>query len=153
MRHGSCTFSLLVGILAGCGDGGSTSPTPTAATVDFEYRASTTADPAVGAAQPACVQGVGRTHIHPSWRNFNRIDMTAEGPELWTISLPDAPADQRLSIRISDPNACAENATGAVTARAVFANGTLLTEQVDTPGTGVEPGFALTVDAQGMVSP
>ncbi len=153
MKFRPYAFSLLLGCVFGCGNDSSTSPTPTTATIEFEYRASTTTDPAVAAAQPACVQGVGRTHIHPSWRNFNRVDMTAQGTELWTISFSDAPVGQRLSIRISDPNACAENATGAVTARAVFANGTLLTEQVDTPGSGVEPGFALTVDAQGGVTP
>ena len=55
-------------------------------------------------------------------------------------------------IRISDPNACALNATGAST-DGVSANGTLLTRVVDTPGSGVEPGLAFEVAADGSVTP
>ena len=58
--------------------------------------------------------------------------------------------DQR--IRISDPNACALNATGAST-DGVSANGTLLTRVVDTPGSGIEPGLAFEVAADGSVTP
>lgn len=126
--------------------------TPTQVAVTFEYRARTTVDPAVRTASPACVNGVGQTHIHPSWRNFARVDLTAADDMLWTGSFRDVPVG-RNSVRISDPNACTENSTGAVTARAVFANGTLLTEIVDTPGSGIEPGFAFSVDPTGRVTP
>lgn len=142
--------------LGACGDGDvettMPNPTPTHVTVTFEYRAPTRLDPAVAAAAPDCVNGVGQTHIHPSWRGFARVNLTAEGDMLWTGSFSDVPVG-RNSVRISDANACTPNSTGAVTARAVFANGTLLTQIVDTPGSGIEPGFAFSVDASGRVTP
>ena len=99
-----------------------------------------------------CVNGVGRTYIHPSWRTFNRVDMQAVGSDLWQITFTDVPIDSRLSIRVSDPNVCAENATGAAT-RNVFANNVRLVEVVPTPGTGTEPGLAFMVSASGRVTP
>ena len=42
--------------------------------------------------------------------------------------------------------------TGASTER-VSANGTLLTRVVDTPGSGIEPGLAFEVAADGSVTP
>jgi len=71
---------------------------------------------------------------------------------LWTGSFSDVPPG-RNSVRISDANACTASSTGAVTARAVFANGILLTEIVDTPGSGIEPGFGFSVDTSGRVTP
>ncbi|MEE8147710.1 MAG: hypothetical protein V3T24_08915 [Longimicrobiales bacterium] len=44
------------------------------------------------------------------------------------------------------------NATGAST-EGVSANGTVLTRVVDTPGTGIEPGLAFEVAAEGSVTP
>ena len=38
-------------------------------------RASTSISPDLPPSTQACVNGAGRTHIHPSWRNFTRIDM------------------------------------------------------------------------------
>ncbi len=134
-----------------CGDG-ATSPSPAGATVEFDYRASTTVSPDLPASAQACVNGVGRTHIHPSWRDFNRIDMQSLGSDLWQITFTDVPVDVRLSIRVSDPNVCAENATGAST-QDVFANDVRLVDVVPTPGTGTEPGLAFTVDASGGVTP
>lgn len=122
------------------------------ATVKFEYFASTSIDPQVAQQFSDCVQGVGQTHIHPSWRNFVRINMTAQGDDLWIISFDDVPTNILQRIRISDPNVCADNPTGAST-DGIFANGVELTNIVDTPGSGIEPGVSFTVDPQGNVTP
>ena len=133
------------------GSGGPTSPSA-GATVRFDYRAPTAVSPDLPPSRQSCVNGVGRTHIHPSWRNFTRIDMQADGTQLWHITFTDVPIAERVSIRVSDPNVCAENATGAAT-RNVFANDVRLVEVVPTPGTGTEPGLAFTVNAGGAVTP
>ncbi len=140
--------------LTACSDGGTspTSPSATRATVRFDYRASTTVSSDLPPSTQGCVDGVGRTHIHPSWRDFNRIDMQASGTDLWQITFTDVPITERLSIRVSDPNVCADNATGAAT-QSVFANDVRLVDIVPTPGTGTEPGLAFTVDAGGTVTP
>jgi hypothetical protein len=138
--------------LAACGgsDDPSAAPGPPGA-VTFRYEAATEIDPDVAARAPDCVAGAGRTHIHPSWRGFERVDMNA-GPDGWTISFDDVPVGGRERIRVSDPNVCAENPTGAAT-RNVFANGVRLTEIVDTPGTGTEPGLAFTLGEDGAIVP
>ena len=64
----------------------------------------------------------------------------------------DVPIETRLSIRVSDPNVCTENATGASTQN-VFANDVLLVDIVPTPGSGTAPGLAFTVGADGIVTP
>ena len=54
--------------VAAC-SGGGISPSPPSAAgviVRFDYQASTTLSPELPAATQACVNGVGRTHIHPS---------------------------------------------------------------------------------------
>lgn len=146
--------------LVGCG-GSTTSPssaTPTAAngsgtaTVRFVYRASTSPRADLPAGTQECVQGVGRTHIHPSWRGFERIDMSAVGSDRWEIAFSDVPMNVRQSIRVSDGNACDENPTGAAT-RNVFANDVLLVQVVPTPGSGTEPGLAFTAAPNGRVTP
>ncbi len=143
----------LITAVMGCGDGGASPTAPsTEATVAFDYRASTSVSPDLAPSTQTCVNGVGRTHIHPSWRDFNRVNMQAVGSDLWQITFTDVPIDGRLSIRVSDPNVCAENATGAAT-RNVFANDVGLVEVVPTPGTGTEPGLAFTVDGDGRVTP
>ena len=55
-----------------------------------------------------------------------------------------------LSFRVNDQNWCDQNLTGAVL-RNVFANNVELVQNTLTPGSGQEPGFALTVDASGRV--
>ena len=140
--------------LAGCSNGG-TSPTSSGAaraTVRFDYRASTIVSPGLPPSTQACVNGVERTHIHPSWRNFNRMDMQAVDAGLWQVTFTDVPIAVRLSIRVSDPNVCVENATGAAT-RDVFANDVRLFDVVPTPGAGTEPGLAFTVAVGGGVTP
>lgn len=133
----------LVGVI-GCGD-------PPASirngrvdvTVRFAYRASTTPRTDLPASARECVAGVGRTHIHPSWRSFDRFEMTPNGDNLREIAFNDVPTNVRQSIRVSDGNACDENATGAAT-RNVFANDVLLVNIVPTAGSGTEPGLAFT---------
>ncbi len=78
--------------------------------------------------------------------------MQAVGADLWQITFTDVPVDVRLSLRVSDPNVCTENSTGAAT-RNVSANDVLLVDIVPTPGSGTEPGLAFTVDADGTVTP
>lgn len=138
----------------GCG-GQRVSPSPTTtgtASVRFVYRASTAPRSDLPATAQACVQGVGRTHIHPSWRGFNRIDMTPVGGDRWEMAFSDVPTTARQSIRVSDGNVCDENPTGAAT-RNVFANDVLLVDVVPTPGSGTEPGLAFTVSPGGRVTP
>ena len=124
----------------------------TAATVRFVYGASTAVDPGVAEGFPGCVQGVGQTHIHPGWRDFARVTMPAVGPDNWEITFQDVPVGGEQRIRVSDPNVCAQNPTGAAT-EGVSANGVTLTRIVDTPGSGIEPGLAFSVSAQGTVTP
>ena len=123
---------------------------PSVATVVFEYLAPTATDPTVAAMFPQCVQGVNVTHLHAGWRSFQAFPLTAMGPDRWEITFTDVPAGSEQRIRVSDPNTCALNATGAST-EGVSANGTLLTRVVDTPGTGIEPGLAFEVAADGTV--
>ncbi len=140
-------------VLAACAEGDPAAPPGSGpATVRFEYAASTSIDPAVAQAFPACVQGVGQTHIHPGWRNFARVNMQAVGADRWEIEFTDVPVGAEQRIRVSDPNVCAENPTGAAT-RGVRANGVLLTRVVDTPGSGIEPGLAFSVATNGTVTP
>ena len=139
--------------LVGC-DNSESSPTAptTTATVRFDYRAATSLNANLPASTQACVNGVGRTHIHPSWREFARVEMQAIGTDLWQITFTDVPSAARLSIRVSDANVCTDNPTGAAT-RNVFANDVLLVDIVPTPGSGTEPGLAFTVDVDGTVTP
>ncbi|HEX7185160.1 MAG TPA: hypothetical protein VF756_25260 [Thermoanaerobaculia bacterium] len=146
----------LIPLLAACGggdgDGGSGGPTaPRTTTVQFVYVAATTTDPQVAARFPNCVNGIGRTHIHPSWRGYPVVVLTAAG-DRWNITFTDVPVGSENRIRVSDPNVCDENPTGAATQN-VFANGVRLTRVVDTPGSGIEPGLAFQVDANGTVTP
>jgi len=72
-------------------------------------------------------------------------------PDRYEITFNDVPIGTRVSFRVNDQNACDENATGAV-ARNVFANDVLLVQNTTTPGNGDEPGYALTVAANGTIS-
>ncbi len=148
---GSIVF-LLSGAACGSDGGSSTTEPPTSVVVEFVYEAATEVDPGVAQQFPQCVQGVGQTHIHPSWRNFVRIDMTADNADQWSITFTDVPVDSEQRIRISDPNACASDPNGAST-EYVFANGTQLLRVVDTPGNGIEPGLAFIVSPSGEVFP
>ncbi|MCA1826924.1 MAG: hypothetical protein ABR567_15615 [Myxococcales bacterium] len=118
--------------------------------VTIQYVASTTLDAQVARTWVSCVSNVGRTHVHPGWHKFARYNMDEAG-DRWTISFTDVPVG-RQELRVSDANACAENATGAAT-HGVYVNGVELTEMVMTPGDGLEPGFAFTLLADGSVRP
>lgn len=152
-RRPLAVLALASALLAGCSGDGDSGPTaPRTATVQFVYLASTTVDPAVRAAFPNCVNGVGRTHIHPSWQGYRLVAFDAQPPDRFTLTFTDVPIGTENRIRVSDPNACDTHVTGASTV-GVFANGVLLTRIVDTPGTGIEPGLAFRVSAEGTVTP
>jgi hypothetical protein len=112
---------------------------------------STTRRSDLPASAQGCASGVGVTHIHPSWRNFASIPLQAVPPDRYEISFTDMPVGARVSFRINDQNSCDENPTGAVT-RNVFANDVRLVQNTTTPGNGDEPGYALTMAANGTIS-
>ena len=110
--------------MPGCGEpDGPTSPTSptTTATVRLVFMGSTTRRTDLPASAQACVNGVGATHTHPSWRSFAAIPLQAVPPDRYEITFTDVPVNTRVSFRVNDQNACDENPTGAVT-RNVFVN-------------------------------
>ena len=123
----------------------------TSATVRIVFQGSTSRRSDLPASAQACVSGVGATHIHPSWRNFASIPLQAVPPERYEIAFNDVPVGSRVSFRVNDQNSCDENPTGAVT-RNVFANDVRLVQNTTTPGNGDEPGYALTVAANGSIT-
>jgi hypothetical protein len=128
------------------------SPSPSnPLSVRVVFLGSTTRRTDLPASAQACVQGVGATHIHPSWRNFAAIPLQAVPPDRYEIAFTDVPVGTRVSFRINDQNSCDENATGAVT-RNVLVNDVRLIQNTTTPGNGDEPGYALVVAANGSVS-
>ena len=94
------------------------------------------------ASAQACVNGVGATHTHPSWRSFAAIPLQPVPPDRYEITFTDVPVDARVSFRVNDQNTCDENPTGAVT-RNIFVNDIRLVQNTTTPGNGDEPGFAI----------
>lgn len=97
------------------------------------------------------MDGVGATHIHPSWRNFAGIPLQPVPPDRYEIGFTDVPVDTRVSFRVNDQNSCDQNSTGAVT-RNIFVNDRQLVQNTTTPGNGDEPGFAFMVAGDGRVS-
>jgi len=141
--------------IVGCG-GAKTPSSPTApgstqATVRIVFLGSTARRTDLPVTAQPCVGGVGATHIHPSWRDFAGIPLQPVPPDRYEITFNDVPAGTRVSFRVNDQNACDENPTGAVT-RNVFANDVRLIQNTTTPGNGDEPGYALTVAANGTIS-
>jgi hypothetical protein len=128
------------------------SPTQsTVATVRIVFLGSTARRSDLPASAQACVAGVGATHIHPSWRSFAAIPLQPVPPDRYEITFGDVPIGTLVSFRVNDQNSCDENATGAVT-RNVFANDVRLVQNTTTPGSGDEPGYALTVAASGAIT-
>jgi hypothetical protein len=135
-----------------CDDEPPTSPSSsTVATVRVVFLGSTARRTDLPATAQACVTGVGPTHIHPSWRNFGTLPLQAVPPDRYEITLSDVPVGTRVSFRVNDQNACDENPTGAVT-RNIFANDVRLAQNATTPGNGDEPGYSLSVAANGSIS-
>ena len=125
--------------------------TGSTATVRIVFMGSTTRRSDLPASAQACVNGVGTTHVHPSWSNFAAVALTPVPPDRYEISFPDVPIDTRVSFRVNDQNSCDENPTGAVT-RNIFVNDVRLAQNATTPGNGDEPGFAFTIGANGAIS-
>lgn len=129
-----------------------TSPSQsTAATVRIVFLGSTTRRADLPVSAHACAEGVGATHVHPSWRSFAGVPLQPVPPDRYEMTFNDVPIGLRVSFRVNDQNACDENSTGAVT-RNVFANDVRLVQNTTTPGNGDEPGYAMTVTANGSVS-
>lgn len=151
--------AVLISILATLCCSDSTTPTPTAptpggvtsATVRIVFLGATTRRADLPASSQECVNGVGATHTHPSWRAFAGIPLQAFPPDRYEISFSDVPVGTRVSFRVNDQNACDENPTGAVT-RNVIVNDVSLAQNTTTPGNGEEPGFAFTITATGTIS-
>lgn len=139
----------------GCDDAnGPGAPTPegaTTATVRIVFLGSTTRRTDLPPSAGPCVNGVGATHVHPSWRSFAGIPLQPLPPDRYQIVFDDVPVDTRVSFRVNDQNACDENPTGAVT-RNVFANDVRLAQNATTPGNGDEPGFAFSVARDGTIT-
>jgi hypothetical protein len=141
--------------IAGCDNGnGPSSPTgpgSSLATLRIMFLGSTARRTDLPPSSQPCVNGVGATHIHPSWRRFEGVPLQPVPPDRYEITFNDVPVGTRVSFRINDQNACDENPTGAVT-RNVFANEIRLVQNTTTPGNGDEPGYAVTVAANGAIN-
>jgi hypothetical protein len=147
--------SIAVGILtlviaSGCDENSGPSSPSTTATVRIVFMGSTLRRTNLPPFADACVNGVGMTHIHPSWRGFAAIPLQPVPPDRYEISFIDVPVDTRVSFRVNDQNACDENPTGAVT-RNIFVNDVRLVQNATTPGNGDEPGFAFSVASGGAI--
>jgi hypothetical protein len=139
-------------VTAGCDrTSAPSSPTPQGGGVRIVFAGSTTRRSDLPASAQGCVNGVGATHIHPSWRNFAGIPLQPVPPDRYEISFTDVPVNARQSFRVNDQNSCDENPTGAVT-RNVFVNDVRLLQNATTPGNGDEPGFAFTITANGTIT-
>jgi hypothetical protein len=140
---------------AGCGDSkGSSATNPsgsTPPTVRVVFMGPTARRSDLPPSAQACVNGVGATHIHPSWRNFAGIPLTPVPPDHYEISFTDVPVNTRVTFRVNDQNSCDENPTGAVT-RNILINDVRLVQNATTPGNGDEPGFAFMVGSNGTVT-
>jgi hypothetical protein len=148
----------LASTLAVLGCDGSDGPSPpttpsgsTAATVRIVFMGATARRTDLPASAQACVNGVGSTHTHPSWRSFATVPMQPVPPDRYEFSYDDVPVETRVSFRVNDQNACDQNPTGAVT-RNVSANGVPLVQNATTPGNGDEPGYAFSIAANGAIS-
>lgn len=138
-----------------CNESGTpTSPAQTGstlATVRIVFLGATARRTDLPASAQDCVNGVGATHTHPSWRGFAGIPLQAVPPDRYEITFTDVPVGTRVSFRVNDQNSCGENATGAVT-RNVLINDVRVAQNTTTPGNGDEPGFAFTIAANGALS-
>lgn len=125
-------------------------PSAATATVRIVFQGATARRTDLPASAQACVNGIGATHTHPSWRAFAAIPLTPVPPDRYEITFDDVPVDTLVSFRVNDQNSCDENPTGAVT-RNIFVNDIRLTQNATTPGNGDEPGFAFTITTAGTI--
>jgi hypothetical protein len=147
-------FALALSLAAlGCdeSDGPSTPSGSTTAAVRIVFMGATARRTDLPASAQACVNGVGATHTHPSWRSFATVPMQPVPPDRYEISFDDVPVNTRVSFRVNDQNACDQNPTGAVT-RNVSVNGVPLIQNTTTPGSGDEPGYAFSIAPNGAIS-
>ena len=137
--------------LLGCDDStGPSGPTPPGA-VRIAFLGSTARRTDLPSSAQACVNGVGPTHIHPSWRDFAGIPLQPVPPNRYEIVFTDVPIDTRVTFRVNDQNSCDQNPTGAVTSN-VLVNDVRLVQNATTPGNGDEPGYAFSVTSSGVVT-
>jgi|SRR6185503_570416 len=137
-------------IISGCDQDSGPSSSSTTATVRIVFMGPVARRTNLPPFADACVNGVGMTHIHPSWRGFAAIPLQPVPPDRYEISFIDVPGETLVSFRVNDQNSCDENPTGAVT-RNIFVNDVRLVQNTTTPGNGDEPGFAFTVASGGAV--
>ena len=128
-----------------------TPPGSTTASARLVFVGATARRTDLPASAQSCVNGVGATHTHPSWRSFASVPLQAVPPDRYEITFTDVPVNTRVSFRVNDQNACDENPTGAVT-RNVLVNDVRLVQNTTTPGNGDEPGFAFTIAPNGSIS-
>jgi hypothetical protein len=153
-RIGRCIGAAALLALLGCDDTKtptSASPPASSTVVRIVFEGATARRSDLPASAQACLDGVGATHTHPSWRSFAGIPLTPVPPSRYEITFSDVPVNTRVSFRINDQNSCDENPTGAVT-RNVNANEVRLIQNATTPGNGDEPGFAFSISANGVLS-
>jgi hypothetical protein len=131
-----------------CDETAGTQPSSRTTTVRLVFIGATARRTDLPAFAQPCLSGVGVTHAHPSWRNFDAIPLQPVPPDRYELSFTDVPVDTRVSFRVNDQNACDENPTGAVT-RNILVNGVRLVQNATTPVD--EPGFAFTVSATGTI--
>ena len=149
MRRRTLLFvAALIAIGPACGS--STAPS-SQATLRLVFLGATTRRTDLPPSFQACMDGVGTTHIHPSWRNFAASPLRAVPPDRYEITLDDAPVNTRLSFRVNDQNFCDQNPTGAVT-RNILVNDVRLAQNATTPGNGDEPGYAIVVAPNGSIT-
>ena len=146
-------FAVALSLAAvGCDESPATTPSgSTTATVRIVFMGATARRTDLPASAQACVNGVGVTHTHPSWRSFATVPMQPVPPDRYEISFDDVPVNTRVSFRVNDQNACDQNPTGAVT-RNVSVNGVGLIQNTTTPGSGDEPGYAFSIAPSGAIS-
>jgi hypothetical protein len=130
---------------------GPSGPGPTTATARLVFMGATARRSDLPASAQSCVNGVGPTHAHPSWRGFEAVPLQPVPPDRYEFTFTDVPVNTRVSFRVNDQNSCDENPTGAVL-RNVFVNDVRLTQNTTTPGNGDEPGYAFTIAPNGTVT-
>src|SRR5262245_31389120 len=70
--------------------------------VRIVFLGATTRRPDLPASAEACINGVGATHIHPSWRSFTGMPLQPVPPDRYEITFDDVPVTMRVSFRVND---------------------------------------------------